>query len=279
MVLIADSGGTKTAWRVIEDGKVVNDLETSGLNPYYRSPETIESVISNELSPNISSDIAEIYFYGAGCSSVDGCNKIRDGLRTSFPEAQIEVTHDLLGVARALCENKEGIACILGTGSNSCYFDGVKIVKNIPSLGYILGDEGGGSFMGKKLVTDYLRGNMPKELENIFHQKFNLDKSEIEKKVYLQDNPIHFLSGFAPFILEHVKEQYMHDLVSRSFRIFLENCVFKYHNYNHLPLHFVGGVAYNFREFLAEVLTDEGLKVGNIFNNPIEGLTQYHMSL
>ncbi len=279
MILIADSGGTKTAWRVIDKGRIVNDIETKGLNPYYRTPETIINVISNELFPNISSNIAEIYFYGAGCSNIEGCNKIRDVLHKTFPEAQIEVTHDLLGVARALCENKEGIACILGTGSNSCHYDGVEIVKNIPSLGYILGDEGGGSFMGKKLVTDYLRGNMPRELADIFHQKFKLGKSEIEKKVYLEDNPMQFLSGFAPFILDHVKEQYMHDLVSSSFRIYLEYSVFKYQNYKRLPIHFVGGVAYNFREILIEVLNDEGLKIGNILNNPIEGLTQYHLSL
>jgi N-acetylglucosamine kinase-like BadF-type ATPase len=279
MKLIADSGGTKTAWRVIDNNGNIVDIVTTGLNPYYRSAEKIKDVIEKDLVIKMKdTKIDEIQFYGAGCSNAEGCDKIRDGLRASFPEATIEVTHDLLGVARALCKQNEGIACILGTGSNSCYYNGREIIKNIPSLGYILGDEGGGSFMGKKMLTDYLRGNIPEYLSKIFYQRFQLEKSDIEKNVYLKDNPIQFLSGFAHFILEFAEEKYMHDLIYNSFTSFLVNCIYKYHNYKDLPLHFIGGVAYNFSEILKELLNKEGLIIGNIVNNPIEELTQYHMS-
>jgi len=273
MILIADSGGTKTAWRLISDTQT--DIQTSGMNPYYHSVSELSSIVKKELSGILTDDISYIHFYGAGCSSKESCNKIIDALQISFPKTKINVHHDLLGSARALCKNQRGIVGILGTGSNSCYYDGTNIVKNVPSLGYVLGDEGGGVYMGKLLLSDYLRDKMPEDIRKSM-SVFGMTKSSIEKKIYIDANPIAFLSGFSPFILENIQNEYMNLLVNNTFEKFLNDCLSGYKELNSVPLHFSGSIAFHFQSNLKKLLKKNNLQAGSIVKNPMEGLTKFH---
>ena len=210
MILIADSGSTKTDWRIIDSKGEINQAKTQGFNPYYQKYEEIRDEINTRLLEQVqSSDIREIYYYGAGCSSQSNCNIVSQALKFSFPDAQIEVTHDLLAAARSLCGHERGIACILGTGSNSCVFDGEKIIDNIPSLGYVIADAGGGTFLGKKLIADYLRNEMPAELEKKMDKRFDLNKNKILDKVYNQEKPGRFIASFTKFMFDNIRENYM----------------------------------------------------------------------
>jgi len=278
MKLVADSGGSKTAWNIISNGKI-NSITTSGMNPYYHSDSSLSSIVESQLIPEISTaNVTEIYFYGAGCSSEKSCRKISQALNKNFQEAIIHVNHDLLGAARALCQEKAGIVGILGTGSNSCFYDGNKIATNVPSLGYVLGDEGGGAYMGKYLLRDFIRENLP---ENI-HQKMKsrgFTKSGIENKIYLEDNPISFLSGFAPFIRENIEMEYFNSLVTKTFNKFIENCLSAYENLREYPIHFTGSIAYHFKEHLTMVLNEHNLRLGTVVKTPLDGLTKYHADI
>jgi len=278
MILIADSGSTKTDWRIINSKGEINQAKTQGFNPYYQKYEEIRDEINTQLLEHVqSSEIQEIYFYGAGCSSQSNCNIVSQALKFSFPDAQIEVTHDLLAAARSLCGHEPGIACILGTGSNSCVFDGDKIIDNIPSLGYVIADEGGGTFLGKKLIADYLRKEMPADLERKMHKRFDLNKNTILDKVYNQEKPGRFIASFTKFIFDNIRESYMHDLVYNSFTEFFENNIVKYKNYKEYPIHFTGGVAFYFNDILRKVTTDQEMVLKNVVENPIAGLTLFHM--
>ena len=257
---------------------MVKAVRTIGLNPFHKNFEEIKNLIREDLLPQTKgSNVNQIYFYGAGCASEDTCLVLSKALRVSFPNAAIEVNSDLLGAARALCNRQAGIACILGTGSNSCYFDGEKIKHSIPPLGYILGDEGSGTFMGKKLLTDYLREEIPEELAEKLRSEPGMSKMIILEKIYKENPPARYLSGFALFIHENRNEPYMHKLVYNSFSAFMESIIKKYEGFNQIKIHFVGGIAYSFSDILREVTSACGLYIGNIFKNPIESLTNFHL--
>lgn len=278
MILVADSGSTKTDWRLAGKEGMVKAVRTVGLNPFHNNFEEIKNLIREDLLPQTKgSNVNQIYFYGAGCASEDTCLVLSKALRVSFPNAAIEVNSDLLGAARALCNRQAGIACILGTGSNSCYFDGEKIKHSIPPLGYILGDEGSGTFMGKKLLTDYLREEIPEELAEKLRSEPGMSKMIILEKIYKENTPARYLSGFALFIHENRNEPYMHKLVYNSFSAFMESIIKKYEGFNQIKIHFVGGIAYSFSDILREVTSECGLYIGNIFKNPIESLTNFHL--
>ncbi len=276
MILIADSGGTKTAWKLLSD--TTADIVTSGMNPYYHSVSALTSIIEKELLTQLPDPISSIYFYGAGCSSSESRNKIISSMQPSFPGTDIHVHHDLLGAARALCKNKQGIVGILGTGSNSGYYDGINIVKNVPSLGYVLGDEGGGVHMGKLLLSDYLRSKLPATIHKEM-SIFELTKTIIEKKIYIDPNPIAFLSSFSPFILENIQTEYMNRLVNNTFEKFVNDCLRGYKELNSVPLHFSGSIAYHFKSNLKNVLDKSNLLVGSIVKNPMIGLTEFHQQI
>jgi N-acetylglucosamine kinase-like BadF-type ATPase len=201
---------------------------------------------------------------------------IRDVLVAFFPEAHIEVWHDLLAAAHALCGTEEGIACILGTGSNSCYYDGATIVDNVTSLGYVLGDEGSGAYLGKRMVADYLRKDLPEKLWDQFKKRFPFDRDEILDRIYTQEMPSRFLGSFSHFIFQHLKEPYCYKLVYDSFGEFFEKNVMKYNRYEELKVHFTGSVAFYFSDILRQVAADKQITVKNILENPIAGLTLYH---
>ena len=274
-ILIADSGFTKTDWRVIDEKGGISQAYTEGINPYYQNEDEILKEIQS-LHNQVPDRIDQIYYYGTGCSSGHNRDKITRLLHRYYPHAEIDVNHDLLAAARSLCGDEPGIACIIGTGTNSCRYDGQKIVENVPSLGWAIADEGGGTYLGKTLVTDYYRKDMPKHLRIIFKEEFELTKDGFLSKMYQEPMPGRFLASFAKFIGKHISEPYMHELVTHGFDLFLTKNVLKYEGHKELPVHFTGSVAYYFGNILRDVAIDKGLQVKHISQQPIAGLTLFH---
>lgn len=276
MILIADSGASKTDWRMLGPNGSIEQAQSIGYNPYYQPIEQFDKEVREVLVPQVKHPVKKIFYYGTGCSSDKNRKMIRTALERYFTDAHIEVWHDLLAAARALCGEDPGIACILGTGSNSCYYDGVRIVENVTSLGYVLGDEGSGAWMGKKIVADYLRKDLPEKLWDQFKKRFPMDRDEILSRVYSQEMPSRFLGSFSHFIFQHLKEPYCYKLVYDGFSEFMEKNVMRYEKYNELKVHFVGSVAFYFSDILRQVANDKGITLKNILESPIAGLTLYH---
>lgn len=276
MILIADSGASKTDWRMLGQNGAIEQAQSIGYNPYYQPIEQFDKEVREVLVPQVKHPVKKIFYYGTGCSSDKNRKMIRTALERYFTDAHIEVWHDLLAAARALCGEDPGIACILGTGSNSCYYDGVRIVENVTSLGYVLGDEGSGAWMGKKIVADYLRKDLPEKLWDHFKKRFPMDRDEILSRVYSQEMPSRFLGSFSHFIFQHLNEPYCYKLVYNGFSEFMEKNVMRYERYNELKVHFVGSVAFYFSDILRQVANDKGITLKNILESPIAGLTLYH---
>jgi N-acetylglucosamine kinase-like BadF-type ATPase len=277
MILIADSGGSKTDWRLIQKDGSIDQAHSPGFNPYYQPIDDLKKNVQEVLLPKINHDhVKKIFFYGAGVSSVKNQLTIKSAFLEFFPGAQIEIGWDLLAAARALCGHEAGIACIMGTGSNSCLYDGVKITDNVANLGWILADEGSGANIGRKFLVDYLRKKIPQKLSAQFHQRFPLSREEFLEKVYQQEKPSAFLASFAKFIFQHLDDAYCYKLVYDSFAEFYENNVMKYENYQNLKVHFTGSIAFYFSDILRQVANDKGITVKNILEGPIAGLTLYH---
>lgn len=279
MILIADSGGSKTDWRLIQKDGSIGQASAPGFNPYYQPIEDLKKNVQEILLPKINADpVQKIFFYGAGVSSVKNQLTIKSAFLEFFPEAQIEIGWDLLAAARALCGHEPGIACIMGTGSNSCLYDGEKIIGNVANLGWILADEGSGANIGRKFLVDYLRKVMPEKLADQFHARFPLSREEFLEKVYQQEKPSAFLASFAKFIFQHLDDPYCYKLIYDSFAEFYENNVMKYDNYQNLKVHFTGSIAFYFSDILRQVANDKGITVKNILEGPIAGLTLFHQS-
>ena len=277
MILIADSGGSKTDWRLIKKDGSIAQANAPGFNPYYQPIDDLKKNVKEILLPQINDHrVNKIFFYGAGVSSVKNQLTIKSAFLEFFPEAHIEIGWDLLAAARALCGHEPGIACIMGTGSNSCLYDGEKITDNVANLGWILADEGSGANIGRKFLVDYLRNKLPEKLAAQFHQRFPLSREEFLEKVYQQEKPSAFLASFAKFIFQHLKEPYCYKLIYDSFAEFYENNVMKYENYQNLKVHFTGSIAFYFSNVLRQVANDKGITVKNILEGPIAGLTLYH---
>lgn len=278
MILIADSGSTKTDWRHIkEDGSIVQ-YKAEGLNPTYESEEKIASILKDSLLPQVESKVEEIYFYGAGCSSENNRNIIKNGLTKLFPTANIEINHDLLGAARSLCGNEPGIVCILGTGSNSCLYDGIDIVDNVPSLGFILGDEGSGAWLGKKLLNEYFSRLMPVEARIKFENAFSLTREEALAKVYKSYMPSRYLASYSRFIFENINDPYYYGIVKQGFELFYRMTVMNYEGFETKTVHFTGSIAYHYANILRKVASDLNIHVKNIVETPIAGLTLFHQN-
>lgn len=276
MILIADSGGTKTEWRLLARNQPVQQLRTAGFNPYYQPIEHLNELIGRELAPAVPGPVTKIFFYGTGVSSEKNQEMIKSAFRAVYPDAYIEIGWDLLAAARALCGREAGIACILGTGSNSCLYDGEKITYQVANLGWILADEGSGTYIGKQLIKDYFRKQMPPALAVQFHARFPWQREEVLEKVYQHEKPGAFLAGFMKFIFQHLEDPYCHQLVYRAFTDFYENNVMQYPDYGQLKVHFTGSVAFYFADLLRQVAADKGLTVKNIQEGPIAGLALYH---
>ncbi len=276
MIIIADSGGSKIDWRLLKTDLSIGQANSQGFNPYYQPIDHLQNIIRESLLSHISEPVTKIFYYGTGVSSEKNQRSIQSAFEHHFKDAKIEIGWDLLAAARALCGQEQGIACILGTGSNSCHYDGQQIVDNVANLGWILADEGSGTSLGKQLVFDYFRKNMPEKLAAQFHARFPWTREEVLEKVYQQEKPSAFLASFAKFIFQHLKEPYCYKLVYNSFASFYENNVMKYDNYKNSKVHFTGSIAFYFSDVLRQVANDKGVTVKNILEGPIAGLTLYH---
>lgn len=279
MMLIADSGSTKTDWRFIDEFNNIHHTQSVGLNPYFTSEaEMVEALTTGPIKLFSPGEIQQIHFYGAGCSSEAQITKVEQALQQVYPQAEILVEHDLLGAARALCGRQKGISAILGTGSNSCMYDGEFIVKNIASLGYVLGDEGSGGYIGKLFLADALRGDIPEKLAKKFEEKFKLTREKALENVYMQPFPNRFLASFTRFLYQNMEFQYTKDLIANSFRAFFEKQVMQYEGHENMPVNFVGSIAFNFSVILREVAEEKNMEVGQILQAPIAALTLYHIN-
>lgn len=251
------------------------------MNPYNVGEHTLRKAIEDALLPHISAhvdDFSHIFFYGSGCSSSEKRLFMKELLRSYFPNTEIEIEHDLLGAARACCGNFRGIASILGTGSNSCVFDGEKILDNIPSLGYVLCDEGAGTNIGKLLLTDYLRHRMPPEINNLFSLEYPETESEFLDKLYQGEQPNRFLASFAIFASKQREHVYIRETVKKAFRCFFTEQITHYENYQSYILNTVGSVGYHFAELLRETASEHGMTLGKVIAAPLDSLTEYHLN-
>ena len=279
MILIADSGSTKTDWALIDENKNLSFYKTIGYNPYFSDSDTICHSLSETLVSQISAGrVKKIFFYGAGCSTPDNCAIVTRALIKCFANAEVIVRHDMLAAARALLGNKRGFAAILGTGSNSCIYDGKEIEKNIDSLGYLLGDEGSGSNIAKKIIRDFMRGYLPAELEEKFRQTYHLNNQQIFDTLYNNPAPNRFLAGFCKFAHEHKDHIYISEIVKESFGDFFKNIVSKYPAYSEFNFNCVGSVGFIFKDQLKEVAASYNMQMGLLLPSPIDNLVNYHLT-
>lgn len=276
MRLIADSGSTKTDWLGGNEKISYPIIQTTGINPFHQSPQNIKHILIHELLPHLPKEITwdEIYFYGAGCTS-EKSKLLKDILQSLFPTTHIEVQSDLLGAARALCGNQSGIACILGTGSNSCLYDGKDIVSNISPLGYILGDEGSGAVLGKRLIGDCLKQQLPPKICHTFMEAFGLTPATIIEKVYRQPQANRFLASLTLFLSAHRDIPEIHQLLISCFTDFFRRNVMLY-PYKQHTVHFIGSIAWHFQEEVKEAAKDLDIQTGLFIQSPIEKLKEFH---
>ncbi|MDZ4758766.1 MAG: N-acetylglucosamine kinase [Bacteroidota bacterium] len=278
MKLIADSGSTKTDWVLIHDSSEAGRYSTPGYNPFFFDAEAIYNSLSENLLEKLqASEINEIYFYGAGCSSPEKCNIVQQALRQAFPDASIIVSHDLLASAKALLGDSAGFAAILGTGANTCLYDGEKVIFNVDSLGYILGDEGSGCHIGRKLLRDYMRKLMPQDLWEDFRETYKLDNEHIYDILFNKPSPNRFLASFAKFAQQHKHSEYIRAKVRDSFHDFFKNLVSHYPNYTDHTLNCVGSIGYIFKDILIDKAEEFNMKPGKIIQSPIHDLVLYHL--
>lgn len=280
MILIADSGSTKTDWRFVADGKVLGQAKTVGFNPYYQTAESIAEEIQKSLIPALPQAVTEIYYYGTGITNDEKAAVIKTAMAIAFPDCQkVEAHSDVLGAAKALCGRSVGIACILGTGSNSCLFDGEKIAFQVPPLGFWLGDEGSGGHLGKTLLLSYLHKEMPIEIRTIFEKRFGvLDRLEIIENAYQKPFPNRYFASFSKFIFDHRREPFLYQLALDCFNEFFEKYIQKYPDYQAIPVHFVGSVAFYYSDIIRQIANDKGIIVKNILETPIAGLGLYYQN-
>jgi N-acetylglucosamine kinase-like BadF-type ATPase len=280
MILVADSGSTNTNWCLLKPKKEIFYFDTEGYNPYFVSIGHIVESLKNNLPKNIDAlKISEIYFYGAGCFD-DKIDIIKNALQQIFIAANIQVGLDLLGSAKSVLGDKSGFAAILGTGTNSCIYDGNKIIANIDSLGYLLGDEGSGFYIGRKLLGDYIRAYMPVAVRDEFFKVYGLSREDIMDRIYSEKLPNRFCAGFTQFISDSVADiAYTHQLVKNAFIDFFECLVTKYENYDQYTFNCTGSIGFAFKNILEETASLYKMKIGAIIKTPIEGLAQYHLPM
>ena len=276
MILIADSGSTKTDWCVAKDGFTVKRFTTQGINPYHQDERRINGIVLDELLPQTGEyKIKKIVFYGSGCRD-ETIPTMKNFLHSAFNNnIEVEIYSDLLGAARAICGHEEGIACILGTGSNSCLYDGKKIVGNIPPLGYILGDEGSGATLGKIFINEIFKNSRMYDLKKEFLQVLKMTEGDIIDRVYRQPMANRFLASLAPFIHSHIERHEVNEIVTENFRQFLLKNVKRYHR-DDLQVSFIGSIAWHFKSQLLQSALEENVYVGSVEKSPMDGLLRYH---
>lgn len=280
MIIIADGGSTKTNWCLLDDSNKKIYFNTEGYNPYFVDSEYIVNSLRKGLPNDLHfEDIKEVNYYGAGVHNKEKADIVVKAIQEVFPKAQVEVGHDLLAAARALLGKESGFAAILGTGTNSCIYDGNEITYNIDSCAYILGDEGSGSYIGKKLLTDYIRDLMPQDVRKVFYDTYKITPDEIMDAVYTKPLANRFCASFSKFVYDNnVNIEYTRAIVDDAFEAFFRNLVSKYPNYQDYTFNCIGSVGYNFRNVLEEKAQQYGMKVGKILRSPIDDLVQFHIN-
>lgn len=278
MIIIADSGSTKTSWCLCnKESGCARFLQTSGINPYYQDEQEILDVFRTEFT-SVPDFVEAVFFYGAGCANPIVNEKVKKELVHWFKTEHVEVGSDLLAAARSLCGHSQGIACILGTGSNSCYYDGHQIVEHVSPLGFILGDEGSGAVIGRNLLADILKNQLSDEVVSRFYEVYKIDEGEILENIYRKPFPNRYAARFCRFIYENLGEPELRELVVKQFQLFFERNVMQYQTVYHVPVHFSGSIAYHFQDILKEVAGDLGLQLGKIISEPLEGLKDFHLN-
>lgn len=279
MILVADSGSTKTEWKILNNDIARESKFSSGINPYFLSDIEIYDLFQKEIRDFSDFKFSKIYYYGTGCNSEAKNNTVKKALSRFFSADEIFIGTDLLGAARSLCQAEPGIACIMGTGSNSCFYNGSVIVSNVAPLGYILGDEGGGAVIGRKLLSGILKKQVPQKIIDCFFDTYKITPSEILENVYMKPFPNRFLGQFAKFISSNIDVPELQDIIISSFDDFLKRNVLQYPESKFLPVHFTGSIAYYFRSFIEDTLTRNKLKTGIITLSPMENLVKYHQKI
>lgn len=279
MILIADSGSTKCDWALVDDkGKRIDNFNTIGLNPYFHNEDVIENGLKENISLiEISKEVTHVFFYGAGSSTQELCSRMKHGLQRVFIKANILVDHDLLGAAMSTYNGAPGITCILGTGSNSCFFDGKSVYEEIPSLAYILGDESSGSWYGKILLQEYFYKKLPSDLRDAFIQKYSPNKDAIIKRIYQEPNANVYLASYMKFLGEHHEHPHVRDWIYNGMKHFSSIHVQCFKNYKEVPVHFIGSVGHIFQDILKRVAKEDSWQLGNIIRRPLDGLVEYHV--
>ncbi|MCW5923652.1 MAG: hypothetical protein KIS77_15010 [Saprospiraceae bacterium] len=277
MVIIADCGSTKSDWLLVQGGRDHTLENTVGFSPFFHSTEEITAILKEQLLPKLTPEkVKEVYFYGTGIHDEHRADIVANAIKAVFPRATVEVEHDLLAAARATCGHHAGIACILGTGSNSCYYDGERILDNVPSLGWLLGDEGSGTHLGKALVRAKFYRELPTDLNRAFDTAYPEGMDAIKDRVY-EKGANAYLATFTRFLGDHIKHPFVQHLVADSLGEFLDRQACKYNGYQHVPIHFVGSIAHHFQEILMQCMEARNLKPGVIIRKPIYPLADYHL--
>jgi glucosamine kinase len=277
-MLIADSGSTKTDWRFIDENREILAFRSEGYNPWLVDAEQMEASMRREVLVQLGNQLpSQIFFYGAGCGTPEKKQVLENVLSKIFGIKNIEVNTDLLGAARSLCGPENGIAAILGTGSNSCSFDGENIIMNRPSLGYILGDEGSGAALGKELLRKFLYDDLDLRLKENFTKRFNLTRPQILDHIYKEPLPNRYLASFSKFIFQNIEHPQCMEMVIENFRAFFTHHVLRYPNAKEWPLHVTGSVGFYFSNLLRRVAEEQGIRLGRVTETPIAGLLNYHI--
>ncbi|MDD4847264.1 MAG: BadF/BadG/BcrA/BcrD ATPase family protein [Bacteroidales bacterium] len=278
MKLIADSGSTKTEWVVLKEKQQVNHCVTRGYNPNYFPKSVLQSGITVTLLPLIDAEsVHEIYFYGSGCSTKANNTTVKEVLFECFPNAEIFVEHDLLGAARGLCGHNAGIACIMGTGSNSCYYDGKSVIENVESVGWMFGDKGSGTHIGKLFIEAFLKSECPKHLAEKFTETTGFEFENILTRIYKDNEPQLLFSQTSLFVGKNIDDPFIENIVRQSIREFFEENVCKYQLAHQLPINCTGSIAQVFEDFTRDEAKKLNLMIGNIIQKPMDGLIQYHL--
>ena len=274
--LIADSGSSKTEWVLLGANKKIR-VRTEGLSPYFLNTGQIVKILGEKLIPRLGKIVIDqVHFFGTGCANKENKQIVIDALKTHFGKAKITVNHDLMGAAISLCGNEKGIACILGTGTNSCYYDGKKIKKNNPGLGYVLGDEGSGTHLGKKVLQYFLYDTFDEELMHDFKMTYQTSAAEILNKVYKQPLPNRYLAQFTMFLAQNRGHFMVENILEDNFHDFVYQNLYKYAESWKYPIHFTGSVAFHFKDVLASVMEAHGLILGKVTQSPMKGLEQHY---
>lgn len=280
VLLLADSGSTKTDWMLLKEGKEELRFKTVGFNPFFVDTAHVYEILKEEFTEKFDlSTISEVYFYGAGCSSGSKQAVINNALQQLFPHAKTDVEHDLLGAARALLGHTKGIAGILGTGSNSCLYDGTDVLESIYSLGYMFGDEGSGAHLGKTYITSHLKKKVPQEIYDAFENSLAYTPEDILTHVYKKPNPNRFLASFSVFLKSNIEHPFVSELVENCFVEYFKEQVSLYTGYKELPFCFIGSVGYNFKPQLENAARKFDVTIGNYMSSPMEGLVEFHSKL